>query len=175
MDILKISYNNLNAISKISEVLRDIVNEDTLIVCIGSDRVLADSLAPMIGSILEKSTIRNKIFGVLGDSIHALNLEQKIQAIKNNYPNSNIIAIDACISKISDKVTIIISNKPVKPGLGVDKKLLEVGDYSIVGIIGRNKYDIYDTSDPELILDLADVISKSLISILLEKEERMIV
>ncbi|WP_334295971.1 DUF1256 domain-containing protein, partial [Clostridioides difficile] len=42
-----------------------------------------------------KSTIRNKIFGVLGDSIHALNLEQKIQAIKNNYPNSNIIAIDA--------------------------------------------------------------------------------
>ncbi|WP_219719721.1 DUF1256 domain-containing protein, partial [Clostridioides difficile] len=46
MDILKISYNNLNAISKISEVLRDIVNEDTLIVCIGSDRVLADSLAP---------------------------------------------------------------------------------------------------------------------------------
>ncbi|WP_219712857.1 spore protease YyaC, partial [Clostridioides difficile] len=115
---------------------------------------------------------RNKIFGVLGDSIHALNLEQKIQAIKNNYPNSNIIAIDACISKISDKGTIIISNKPVKPGLGVDKKLLEVGDYSIVGIIGRNKYDIYDTSDPELILDLADVISKSLISILLEKEER---
>ncbi|WP_334299993.1 DUF1256 domain-containing protein, partial [Clostridioides difficile] len=69
--------------SKISEVLRDIVNEDTVIVCIGSDRVLADSLAPMIGSILEKSTIRNKIFGVLGDSIHALNLEQKIQAIKN--------------------------------------------------------------------------------------------
>ncbi|MDW0050244.1 DUF1256 domain-containing protein [Clostridioides difficile] len=60
MDILKISYNNLNAISKISEVLRDIVNEDTLIVCIGSDRVLADSLAPMIGSILEKSTIRIK-------------------------------------------------------------------------------------------------------------------
>ncbi|EGT5447375.1 TPA: spore protease YyaC [Clostridioides difficile] len=175
MDILKISYNNLNAVSKISEVLRDIINEDTLIVCIGSDRVLADSLAPMIGSILERSTIKNQIFGVLGDTIHALNLEQKIQAIKNNYPNSNIIAIDACISKVSDKGTIVVRNEPVKPGLGVHKNLQCIGDYSIVGVIGRNGYDIYDTSDPEFIFDLADVISESLISMLLEKEERMII
>lgn len=75
MDILKISYNNLNVILKILEVLRDIVNEDILIVCIGSDRVLVDLLVFMIGSILEKFIIRNKIFGVLGDLIYVLNLE----------------------------------------------------------------------------------------------------
>lgn len=59
--------------------------------------------------------------------------------------------------------------------MGVDKKLLEVGDYLIVGIIGRNKYDIYDILDFEFIFDLVDVILKFLIFILLEKEERMIV
>ncbi|HCQ5967581.1 TPA: spore protease YyaC [Clostridioides difficile] len=175
MDILKISYNNINVISKISEKLRNIVNDDTLIVCIGSDRNLADSLAPMVGSILKRSAIKNQIFGVLGDAIHAVNLEYKIQSIKNKYPNSNILAIDAALSKHSDKGTIIIRNEPVKPGLGVHKKLQAVGEYSIIGVVGKNEYDVYNSSDNNLILDLADIISKSLISILLEKEERMIV
>ncbi len=46
-------------------------------------------------------------------------------------------------------------------------------DYSL--FVGKDGCDIYSSLDNNLILDLADIISKSLISILLEKEERMIV
>lgn len=75
--------------------------------------------------------------GTLDNAIHALNVESKIEYVKNNYPEAFILAIDAAFSDYDEIGSVVFRDKPIKPGAGVGKDLTEIGDCSVVGIVNK--------------------------------------
>lgn len=115
----------------LKDYLKDIFrnNKDLIIVNIGTDRSIYDSIAPLVGTLLNESNTKLTVLGCLDKPIHALNIEQRLQYINDKYKDYTILAIDACIG--DDVGHISIDKKPIKAGAGAGKNLPSVGDYSI--------------------------------------------
>lgn len=127
---------------KIKEHVNEIIEnynisgkDELIIVCIGTDKCIGDSVAPMVGTFIKEKNNNITIYGTLENPIHALNIHKKVEEIYDEHPNSFIIGIDACLGDEEDIGEIHIRDYGVKAGNGVGKKLPQVGDMSIVGII----------------------------------------
>lgn len=124
------------------EIVKTYLNsgkKEFVVVNIGTDKCIGDCLAPMIGTILSTKGYPN-IEGTLDNPIHALNIITNLSTIEFKYDDPFILGIDACIGDASDIGKIQLSSRPLRPGKGVGKKLPEVGDMSIVGIVESAKF-----------------------------------
>ncbi len=139
-----------------------------IIMCIGSDRSTGDSLGPMVGYKLSKYTYKNVyIWGTLHEPVHATNLEHALATIKSTYVDPYIIAIDASLGKCDHIGYITIGTGPLKPGLGVKKRLPEVGDIHITGIVNTSSNMnniLLQTTRLSYIMTIADAISSAIVS-----------
>ena len=125
---------------QLSEELSKHIDDDTGIVLIGS-LVWWDKTAPMIGSILRDKYKIPNVYGTYEDPITALNLEERISNIKHN----KIIAIDSGVRVGNTHIgEILFGNIPIKPGLGIGKNLMSVGDVSIVAVTVEQNRALYD-------------------------------
>lgn len=143
-------------------------NQELIILCIGTDRSTGDSLGPLVGHMLAPHiTCYNGVYlmGTLNEPVHAKNLEDKIHHINTYYKDALVIAIDASLGNIDKVGYVNIKNGPLKPGLGVNKDLPVVGDISITGVVnikGMMEYMILQNTRLSLVMNMADVIAKSL-------------
>lgn len=150
------------------KMLSDIVSKNILphqeiiILCIGSDRSTGDSLGPLIGH-----QFRNYIspglylFGDLGQPVHAANLNYCLKTINKTFDNPFIIAIDASLGKEDHVGFMTLATGPLKPGLGVKKRLPEVGDVHITGIVNSSRdmeFSTLQTTRLSIIFQIADAI-----------------
>jgi putative sporulation protein YyaC len=166
MDKVKADYKNPLAYYELALFMKEIINKDTVIICIGTDRCIGDSLGPIVGSILKYKKFPLPVYGTIPEPIHALNLDKKLKEIKGEYKNLNILGIDACLGD-EDKIgEIQARNFPIHPGKGVGKNLPSVGNASIIGIVDSSSTDELFTNRNirlNLILEMAKIISKSII------------
>jgi putative sporulation protein YyaC len=135
-----------------------------VILCIGTDRATGDCLGPLVGEKLKKTALGFDIYGTLDSPVHALNLRDTINHIRHNYHKPYIIAIDAALGNAAHIGYITVSNCPMLPGKGVNKKLPAIGDVSITGIVnvaGR-KESILQTTRLYTVMSLADEIADAL-------------
>lgn len=129
-------YKDSEKINQLAAYLKNITKRKNIIVlCIGSDRSIGDCLAPIIGTILTESNFKLPVYGTLHDTVHALNLKQKLFMIKKNHKNPFIIAIDACLGEADDIGIIRIKKESIAPGSGQGIILPDVGNISIIGIV----------------------------------------
>jgi putative sporulation protein YyaC len=163
---MKTFYKNPLAYYEIAHFLKDYINSNTIIVCIGTDRCIGDCLGPLTGTILKSRNFPLSVYGTISDPIHALNLDKKLNNIKSTSPKSIIIGIDACLGSSDSIGEIQIRDYPIHPGKGVGKTLPNVGDYSIIGIVDScENNEIFTNRNIRLnlILEMAKVICDSLI------------
>lgn len=114
-------------------------NQETIILCVGSDRSTGDSLGPIIGYKLKKSMQCDfYVYGDLTHPVHAANLARYMECINQAFINPYIIAIDASLGRKDHVGLITLGTGPLRPGLGVKKKLPEVGDIHITGIVNES-------------------------------------
>ncbi|MCD3319490.1 spore protease YyaC [Clostridium botulinum D/C] len=132
---IKAKYNDELQKHSIINKLKEIITKDTVIINIGTDRCIGDSVAPMLGTMMKEQKFPLPIYGTLDNPIHAMNIHNKIKDIYEKHPSSNIIGIDACLGDKEDVGKIILRDSPIQAGRGVGKCLPEVGDYSIVAIV----------------------------------------
>ncbi|WP_300385584.1 spore protease YyaC [Clostridium sp.] len=161
-----IYYNSLNAPIRLSKYLKEHLNKNPIIVCIGTDKCIGDCLGPLVGTFLKEKNFNLPVYGTIKHPIHALNLKDKLEEIQITHPRSYVIGIDACLGDLESIGEIHIRDYPIRPGKGVGKMLPSVGDLSIVGIVDSSKNsDIFTNSNIRLnfIFEMAQVISKSLI------------
>ncbi|WP_077215220.1 spore protease YyaC [Bacillus dakarensis] len=167
----RIMFDEQNASKKIANELISIlparlVNRPIVFVCIGTDRSTGDSLGPLIGTLLEeKANSPFHIYGTLEDPIHAVNLEDKINEIKEKHLNPLIVGIDACLGRLKSVGYIQIGSGPVKPGAGVKKELPDVGEYHITGIVnvsGFMEFFVLQNTRLNLVLKMAKVIANGI-------------
>ncbi|MFQ9510432.1 MAG: spore protease YyaC [Lachnospiraceae bacterium] len=139
----------------------------TLFLCIGSDRVTGDSLGPLIGYKLEKFHLPNSfVLGTLKNPVHAGNLHSVLEEIPLFYDEPLVIAIDASIGRRDHIGYITLGNHSIKPGLGVNKKLPDVGNISITGIVGSDSQSdamILQNTRLSLVMSMADCICNGII------------
>lgn len=146
MDKLLINTHDKESIEYLADHLKLFLKADQKIsiLCIGTDRIIPDSLGPMIGTILSENIILDdiKIIGTLESPLHALNMKKRIK--RELEKDGLVIAIDA--NKGNRVGEIQVLDQPISPGKGLRKKLPQVGHLSIVGTTLENGElnDIYD-------------------------------
>lgn len=162
------------ALSKFSSLVLNYLSDnsiegrDIILFCIGTDRSTGDSLGPLVGHKLQpliKSYKNVHLMGTLEDPIHAKNLEENLDKIKNKYNNPFIIAIDSSLGRLERVGHLSIKNSPLRPGAGVNKSLPPVGDISITGIVnigGMMEVMVLQNTRLSLVMNLADIISKGI-------------
>ncbi len=113
------------------------------LLCIGSDRVLGDTLGPIIGYKLEKMlSYPFQVFGTLSRPVHAINLRPTLLQLSTLYHSPLTIAIDASIGRKESVGCITLSNRAIRPGTGVAKTLPQIGQVSITGIVSEDCFDV---------------------------------
>ncbi|WP_346897161.1 spore protease YyaC [Clostridium sp. UBA7503] len=166
MSKVKIHYKDSLGYYTLSNFLKDELNANTIIVCIGTDRCIGDCLGPLIGSMLEEKFFPLPVYGTIANPIHALNLDSKLSDIKLKHPDSKIIGIDACLGPPNKIGQIQVRDYPINPGKGVGKSLSPVGDISIIGIVDSSDIDEPFTSRNirlNLIWEISKVITQGLV------------
>lgn len=142
-----------------------------VILCIGTDRATGDCLGPLVGNQLKTSLPEIPIYGTLENPVHALNLEDTIKTIYLENDNPFIIAIDASLGIQEHIGYATISNKPLSPGKGVNKKLPAIGNLSITGIVniaGFPNSVLLQSTRLHTVMTLADCIGTALHSYFVE-------
>ena len=166
MNKIKINYKSNMSYYEIAYFLKDKLNTNTVVVCIGTDKCIGDCLGPLVGSILSQKFFPIPIYGTIASPIHALNLDENLEKINQYHPNAEIIAIDACLGEKKSIGEIHIRDYPIRPGKGVGKKLTEVGIYSIIGIVESSENAEFFTSKSirlNLIFEMAKIISDGIL------------
>lgn len=101
MKKIKYNYKENILIDKMSDFLvEEIINSgkiDIVIINIGTDKNIGDSVAPLVGTLLQSYDTNLNVFGTLEEPIHALNLDKNLAEINSKFPNAYIIGIDACL------------------------------------------------------------------------------
>ena len=135
-----------------------------VILCIGTDRVTGDALGPMIGYKLDQyhfPIFRDlRIYGTLQNPVHAMNLEDTLDEIYYHHHDPFIIAIDASLGRHESIGYLTLGVGSLKPGLGVNKELPEVGDMFITGIVNLNlgvSHTSIQNTRLGLVMQMADV------------------
>lgn len=140
--------------------------DNIVFLCIGSSSIIGDSFGPMVGSKLMKLKLKKniKVIGNMERPIYANNIKENVTKIDKD---SYIVAIDSALSEFVQE-GIYVSSKKMILGAGVNKKIVEIGDISIKGCVGRKNDNLYSLNNvPESkILELANIVSKGISEVL---------
>ncbi len=146
-------------------------NAPPVVVCVGSDLAVGDSLGPLVGSMLKYKTqgLGVFIYGTLGAPVTAKEIKYLRPFLKDTHPSAQIVAVDAAVGEQGDIGLIKLINKPLWPGAGAQKKLGAVGDVSILGIVAEKSlanYGLLNTTRLNLVYSMAQIISDALSQLL---------
>ncbi|MBD7912662.1 MULTISPECIES: spore protease YyaC [Clostridium] len=162
----KIHYKSALSYYEIAEGIRDFIRDDSIIVCIGTDKCIGDCLGPLVGTILKDNLFPLPIYGTIETPIHALNIDDRLEQINKLHPNACIVGIDACLGETKSIGEIHTRDYAIHPGKGVGKSLPDVGMASIIGIVDTSDNADFFSSRSirlSLVLDMARVISKGIL------------
>ena len=110
-----------------------------IFLCIGTDRVIGDSLGPIVGYKLKKyfGDIKNvQIIGDLENNICSTNIEKTVEKICKDNSNPFIISIDSALSRDDTNIgKILVGKGGITIGNGMGKNKYIVGDMFIKGVI----------------------------------------
>ncbi len=147
--------------SKLKTPLSD--KRPIIFLCIGTDRSTGDSLGPLIGYKLKLEHKNNiYVYGSLETPIHSKNLVTVLEKIEKYFINPYIIAIDSSLGNIQNVGKIFIEEKPLTPGLALNKDLPAVGDLSITGVVnisGNLEFIVLQNTRLFTVMSLADCIT----------------
>ena len=139
-----------------------------VILCIGTDRLIGDSLGPLAGSLLQRAHCPLPVYGTLEQPVHALNLTDSLTEIRRRHPRSPVIAIDASLGPDSRIGCVTLRPHGLQPGAGVHKRLAPAGDISITGITGpasRQPYLSLQTARLSTVMEMAEEICACILQV----------
>ena len=144
-----------------------------VILCIGSDLSVGDSLGPVTGTKLKQSLsgLNCYVYGTLARPITAHEVKYMNDFLSLTHPNSPVIAIDAAVGNAGDIGLIKIAKKGLKPGSGANKKLNKVGDVSVMGIIAEQSvfnYSLFSATRLNIVYRMSEIIAEGVTSFILD-------
>ncbi|MGB9848817.1 MAG: spore protease YyaC [Moorellaceae bacterium] len=129
------------------QILRELISGTKLppiIVCIGTDRSTGDSLGPLVGTFLQERHPDLPVYGTLAEPLHAANLEEMLGLIRLRHAGRTVVAVDSALGKEASVGKICVCHGALRPGLGLNKILPQIGDVHLMGIIGAGAWNVLD-------------------------------
>lgn len=166
-------FNKLAAdgVSAAAEKFLD--GELPVIVCVGSDLAIGDSLGPVCGSMLQYKTRGLPVFvyGTLPAPVTAKEIPYLRSFLKDTHAGKKILVVDAAVGAPGDVGLLKINNSALLPGAGANKKLGAIGDISVMGIVAEksvNNFGLLNSTRFHLVYSMAEIISEGLAAVLWE-------
>lgn len=129
--------------------------------CVGSDKFVCDSMAPIVGEMLTKKyNINAFVYGGLDFNINSHNLITAVNYIESEHPYSQIILIDATLGNDVGSVEL---TSGTFAGMGRLLPIKKIGTFSILGIVGKKEksFNLNSTS-LNVVYSLSKFISKGI-------------
>lgn len=144
-----------------------------IILCIGSDLSVGDSLGPVTGTKLKEKLagLNCFVYGTLAKPITAHEVKYMNEFLRQTHPNCPVIAVDAAVGLAGDIGLIKIARRAIKPGSGANKKLSKVGDISVMGIVAERSvfnYSLFSSTRLNIIYKMAEIISEGITNYILQ-------
>lgn len=163
--------------SPLSEEEERLSDAPPVIVCIGSDLAIGDSLGPITGSLLKYKTqgLPYYLYGTLAAPVTAKEISYMRTFLKETHPRAQVIAVDAAVGSKGDIGLIRVTDTPLLPGAGADKKLGEIGDVTVMGIVAEKSlqnYGLLNSTRLNLVYTMSELISEALSTLLWERCSR---
>lgn len=135
--------------------------------CIGTDRSTGDALGPLVGERLSGQIgSLAEVLGTLRDPVHASNLQEAVESLRNRAPQAVVVAVDACLGRSESVGTITVGRGALTPGAGVNKTLPEVGAAFITGTVnvgGFMEYFVLQNTRLHLVMRMAETIAAGML------------
>lgn len=149
-------------------------SQPPVILCIGSDLSVGDSLGPVAGTKLREKLqgLNCYVYGTLSKPITAHEVKYMNEFLKATHPESPVIAVDAAVGLAGDIGLIRLAKRGLKPGSGANKRLSKVGDVSIMGIVAEHSvfnYSLFSATRLNIIYKMAEIISEGISSFIIER------
>lgn len=127
-------------------------------VCVGSDKFVCDSLAPIVAEILKcEYNIPCYVYGGLDYNINAHNLIEAINYVETVHPKDYIVLIDATLGDNVGKVEL---KEGCIAGLGQVLPIRKIGRTSVLGVVGRRGRDFnLNSTRLKVVMDMARFIA----------------
>ena len=144
-----------------------------VILCIGSDLSVGDSLGPVTGTKLKQALagLNCYVYGTLAKPITAHEVKYMNEFLALTHPSSPVIAIDAAVGNAGDIGLIKVAKRGLHPGSGANKRLNKVGDVSIMGIIAEQSvfnYSLFSATRLNVVYKMSEIIAEGVSSFVLE-------
>lgn len=159
-------FNNTMARTGIYMALRSLIkhqNVPPVILCIGSDLAVGDSLGPIVGTMLSTGGhFRGYVYGTLRNPVTAKEAKYLAEFLKKTHPHGDIVAVDAAVGEEEDVGLLKVLHGSVRPGAGANKRLPKVGDVSILGIVAKKSplsYPLFHLTRLGCVYAMADIIA----------------
>ncbi len=169
-------YNSLAAGGEVLALKKLLADTATppVIICVGSDLSVGDSLGPITGTKLKDKLkgLNVYVYGTLAKPITAHEIKYTEEFIRTTHPNSPVIAIDAAVGVAGDIGLIKIARRSLKPGSGANKKLAKIGDISIMGIVAEKSlfnYSLFSSTRLNIVYKMAEIIAEGVSSFIIDK------
>ena len=143
-----------------------------VVVCIGSDLAIGDSLGPVVGTMLKRKGFRGAVYGTLKNPVTAKEVKYINDFLRRTHPGAPVIAIDAAVGEEVDIGLIKVNDGALRPGSGANKRLGKVGDVAILGIVaGRTafSYSVLNLTRLNMVYGMAEDISDAILSFSLKE------
>lgn len=139
-----------------------------IFLCIGSDRYTGDALGPLVGSYLREAGIAN-VYGTLDSPVHAGNLTETAAAIKRQYPQGIVVAVDACLGKPQEIGNVEVWEGGVQAGIAVGNRLPLVGNIALIAVVnagGQIGYLDLQSTPLAIVVKLSRLIGGAVVTLL---------
>lgn len=154
---------NLVAISLVNELL--LRKEKPVFLCVGTEKIIADSMGAMVGEILKKKyKINGYVYGDFENNITARNLKNTVEKIKSTHPYSPIVLIDGILGDSDEVGQIKFYPYGAIPGGEFNEGVL-VGDFSILAVVdtkGIAGLNLLNSVRLSSIVNMAEFVAESI-------------
>ncbi len=151
--------------------MKNIRFENTpVILCVGTTKVIGDSLGPLVGDILiGKYNLSAYVYGKSSSQVNGITYNGYVNHINKNHAKSFVIAVDACLGNKDDIGKIKYTTQGLSAGAALNKNFAKMGDIAILGVVGEKCQDNMSSlinANKVLVENLAIKIAEKIFSLL---------
>lgn len=116
-----------------------------VVLCIGTPKVMGDSLGPRVGDLLAgKYSVDAYVYGRTAFPVTGVNCKNYFAHIRTHHPNSLVVAVDACVGERGEVGRIKYSTDGLRAGSALGKLLGSFGDVGFLGVVAERSEDNFN-------------------------------
>ena len=121
------------------QIFECLKNENPVVLCLGTNKILEDALGPMVGSMLKNLHYKGFVYGTLDAPISCLNLNATLKFIKATHKDKKILIVDASTTSHLERIGKIVLAKNYKPFNETLYAQNVTADYFLFGVCSLHK------------------------------------